>query len=117
MAGMAEATFGEGECLGRRYGEDQDGLAVVMAKSAIATTHCHRPSHFFAHALARRSSRRSSVMWTATPSTTTSMPCSQRLQPVVKITCGLERMFRAFCLFSPSDEMDGSVEPQRHRAA
>src|ERR1019366_1830237 len=70
-------------------------------KAPSRTTHCHRPSRFFAHASARRSSTLSSVMGTATPSTTTSSPSSQRLQPVVRITCGLERMLRAFCSSAP----------------
>jgi hypothetical protein len=62
---------------------------------------CHRPSHLAVNAPATRPSTTSSVTWTASPSTTTSMPPSHRLQPVVSTTCGLDRRLAHFCSSAP----------------
>ena len=63
--------------------------------------HCHRPSHFVAQIVARRSSVLPSGTSTASPSTTTSNPCSQALQPVVSVTYGLPVRLMAFCSAAP----------------
>src|SRR5262249_1090827 len=43
----------------------------------------------------------SSVTWTAAPSTMTSTPRSQLLEPVVSTTCGLPRKLANFCSSAP----------------
>ena len=51
----------------------------------------------------------SSVTWLAGPSTTTSSPWSQLLQPVVSTTCWLARRLAYFCSSAPVEKQ--SVPP------
>ena len=81
------------------------------------TVYCHRPSHFRPQASAKRSRTSGSVCRTATPSTATSIPRSQGLQPVVRTTLRVPAQVDCLLLIAPGGEVKRTVEPHRDEGA